>query len=1315
MSQNPFGAPPGDGDNPFNFNDFLENPNIVNDTDLGGFGIPAGSTLQTSQLPNEQQGAFGQASGPQGLGQPAESSQAGGFGQPAGPGQAGGFGQPRSFGQPGSFGQQPSSFGQPGGSSQPASFSQPGSFGQPASIGQQPGAFGQPASFSQPGGFGQPTGFGSPSSFNQAGVSGQAQGSFSQPSAVPQHEPPPLPAPGDEGFDLNTWDPTPYIDDNDAEFQHYLQILDGIPLPPNEPASPAGDRLGPWQAQAPAAAWGPGVNGETIPESLGPLYNDIPAGFRTREYWYRLVDAGRSNPNITAQLWVDEMCKLLRAHGSNPAILFGWTQLSIDWRLFFRGAFGFFAPGNVNPTVWISMIRHFQTGHPHAWEYHRIGQGPPLAQRGQPGPTPATTSRPNSAQHPAPPGPGRRYQPIVPKPPTGGPGGAASNPVVPIPALGYQPGPYAGRGPGDYVPQYAPTIPTPADGIPWRPNLAAQGPIPPNYNITKKTFKGQWFKNPGFWGDFVDDGPQHDDEDEKEALIRQRWARFNMGIIQRPNERLPLLASRPSNKQEVVLKERDILSREARKRNATRGREHDNKMYPDRPGFDSRYQAKWRQQQRDRRAENSRRREAAYEHRARYYIHAGRPVPPRPAPPEDSDDDFFFDPGEPPALRPGREKATQENKWVSQRSRCEPCETAHLACSYKEKPLPCDNCVAAGIENRCMNLDPGARRTQLNGYPCAGLFIPSFALPPPLGNHEILGLDISNVNLKRSWTEAQEGQEPEPSTEIPDPNTGVQTRAATKAAEEARRRREAEEAAAGDKRPAKKVKANPKDKEKKNPKGGRKKSHVPGKPRVSRKKKTFEPCDNCKEVGHPELCTEHRPCANCVEENIQSTCNGALQYDHGFQSMVPPAAPPLDPNELLPYAYLPGDVNQLFDSRRQLGGLPVIRPDNFDDIIRAFTVQDHQLRHSDPTYLPIRTATAAEAYWGQQLAGLVNEMPPLYQDGIESTQGGFAEVPHTAAQELENFHGVLAIRQTNAYDPPQAFDMANIDPQLLEPQDEERVDRLNALDLYSANDDDLIMADNPPPDTGNNANYPANWDDFSEFINDGFLDAPDMMDARLAEPATSGPATQTVQLTQEDLEKMLIPDSEFTYPVTWHFADIREGYNMELEYSEGKKKRGHCTQDVNFWDPTVSEIKPCPAEDGVICDAWTCTDQAICVDCVIKQRAAVQNREADIVAKTKAWFCRRCKDNLDMERCLPGGAQPLVNRCYCVAQLQSTWICHGHRLAGVNELEKKMDEELALAGQDGSAGLCGHCRVNPRDPSSGAWKCICCSQVATLP
>jgi hypothetical protein len=104
-----------------------------------------------------------------------------------------------------------------------------------------------------------------------------------------------------------------------------------------------------------------------------------------------------------------------------------------------------------------------------------------------------------------------------------------------------------------------------------------------------------------------------------------------------------------------------------------------------------------------------------------------------------------------------------------------------------------------------------------------------------------------------------------------------------------------------------------------------------------------------------------------------------------------------------------------------------------------------------------------------------------------------------------------------------------------------------------------------------------------------------------------------------------------------------------------------------------------------------------------------------IVANTKAWFCKSCKAALDEERMRPNTVQPMLNRCYCVSQLQETRLCNADRVAVRESIAKKAAEEAANMASLGWTGRCGQCWSRVEDVTTGAWRCICCSQVATVP
>ena len=99
----------------------------------------------------------------------------------------------------------------------------------------------------------------------------------------------------------------------------------------------------------------------------------------------------------------------------------------------------------------------------------------------------------------------------------------------------------------------------------------------------------------------------------------------------------------------------------------------------------------------------------------------------------------------------------------------------------------------------------------------------------------------------------------------------------------------------------------------------------------------------------------------------------------------------------------------------------------------------------------------------------------------------------------------------------------------------------------------------------------------------------------------------------------------------------------------------------------------------------------------------------------RAWFCKPCKDALDRERTRTDGPQPMLNSCYCIGQLQNNWLCNADRVQAKKDIETKAREQNAAGVQDRTGLLCGHCRVNVANPTTAAWRCICCNQIVTLP
>jgi hypothetical protein len=281
-----------------------------------------------------------------------------------------------------------------------------------------------------------------------------------------------------------------------------------------------------------------------------------------------------------------------------------------------------------------------------------------------------------------------------------------------------------------------------------------------------------------------------------------------------------------------------------------------------------------------------------------------------------------------------------------------------------------------------------------------------------------------------------------------------------------------------------------------------------------------------------------------------------------------------------------------------------------------------------------------------------------------------------------------------------------------------RLDGLDVLDLHSGSDDEMegIMTNNPNPISSANDNTLDSFD-FDEFLNETFGYPQDLMDAFNAEPEAQSIVRpqETIELTTEQIANALLEDTEFVYPITWYLEAVREGHNVELEVRRNEKKSRHCTEDLIFWDPAAAETQPCLAKNGILCDACICSEKASCGECHDKQISTMRPTEIQLVQSTRAWFCKPCKDALDRERTRTDGPQPMLNSCHCIGQLQNNWLCNADRVQAKKDIETKAREQNAAGVQDRTGHRCGHCRVNVANPTTGAWRCICCNQIVTLP
>lgn len=138
--------------------------------------------------------------------------------------------------------------------------------------------------------------------------------------------------------------------------------------------------------------------------------------------------------------------------------------------------------------------------------------------------------------------------------------------------------------------------------------------------------------------------------------------------------------------------------------------------------------------------------------------------------------------------------------------------------------------------------------------------------------------------------------------------------------------------------------------------------------------------------------------------------------------------------------------------------------------------------------------------------------------------------------------------------------------------------------------------------------------------------------------------------------------------------------------------------------------------------------------------AYLADREANLVEKTRRYFCEPCKADLNKERAEGNYYNFRVGECLCMSQLRETWLCGAHRADAVAQLEarakrvraqKEMEEKQFFANSaadlmDWDAGnampidgfgmlseLCPRCRYCDSAPWSGAWICTVCRTIAT--
>lgn len=430
---------------------------------------------------------------------------------------------------------------------------------------------------------------------------------------------------------------------------------------------------------------------------------------------------------------------------------------------------------------------------------------------------------------------------------------------------------------------------------------------PQNYegwDMTKKPFTGRWDQHPEFWGDFVDDGPRRPNETPSQTERRIRWSRSNMGIERRPRPGLPQIAPvTDPGRRAQILEERRIHSQALRRENDANLRKHNRMMDESNRNFNTAYRDDWRKKQKERRARNAQRRDEAYNWRAFFYRQINRPVPPKPEPPEDSDDDFLFDVD--PPRRPkadaaeedysGGEEEQEEGEKGRNREpyRCSQCAKDRKPCSYRNKRFPCDRCVTIGEQDSCSSSKPGKARSgkKKNDPPphrLRGPFIPSFVTPPrPEDLPEHVPFDPQ-----------RRGQ---PS--IDDPSTRVGTK------------------------------------------------------RKSPGEDYDEDYDEEMEDAQPSMNMMYPPARAQAREQRDFMGTYSNRPTGGFT-----AGPTGFNIGSSPYEFITEDLNDLYESRRVLGGLSYVVPLDFADLEEALQRQDSRLLELDPSYERILTVRDAEAY-----------------------------------------------------------------------------------------------------------------------------------------------------------------------------------------------------------------------------------------------------------------------------------------------------------------------------------------------------------------
>ena len=856
--------------------------------------------------------------------------------------------------------------------------------------------------------------------------------------------------------------------------------------------------------------------------------------------------------------------------------------------------------------------------------------------------------------------------------------------------------------------------------------------------------------SPNLWGRYDDDGPLEPWETREYYYTRIHRARHNMQIQRRPAHPAGFFSTpRMVGGLSAVLKE--VRRREDEHRNSLAN--------------DPEYKFKWENARAARRAQNSQRRQEAFEHKNKEYIKRDlRPLESQPDPPEDSDHDEYYD-RQVDQIRPSTNM--DQYKDFEERGRepfrCVPCKKGNRGCTYKFERFPCGPCRKLGITDECVSINDEdecrksfEKSNQSLGavhFHKRGPFIPSYA-------SERFGIVGPAPRMKKSFDDADQDADEdtdEDDKQLPSKRrAGVKgRRGGNKPVHRCFRCREKHQKCNG-KRPCNNCKSKSQCKyadeeddnqpregsrcarcrlwkkgcDRKRPCDRCRKAKVADQCATedeeeddvdddlakqnerakgneapgARKALSPTPCVNCQGTTYERRCFPYgKPCVPCRERKLEVTCN------FGMYGKPYPKIPYQTQKEA------PDDPMDLDDDDESSSDGYIHLPG--DNPIEEFNITpDRTLPWRGPPNGSEEVLThdyeRSPSRSGQGRLPTIRETLSVRDWLRDGSTSGFNRLEELTRWWNDRMTAQIVTNRTNH----RSNDAANDTAEAIAANDQ-----VNHYDPPEAPPYRPRLSPQQHPDF--ESLFPQHQPHFeSPFDNDPVVDRPHDV-SQSATPGLKLPlapprwSNRDLPLATELADQLDLSNicREKAGKQFWESIRIR---NTTYAWFDSSFLQEEMTWAEKGPNPELGEKRPddlcgtVPAKDcDHVLDAW----MSSCQDCRTDQIARMRtiHGEDEMIEESKKWFCQNCSAEIKERRYareVPANLR-IGDRCDCISQLQNPWLCNAHRLGAKCDIAARLNTNVRWDR------VCPGCRY--ADLALGekydTWECQSCFSVVQLP